>query len=500
MPVENASVEGNEEGEEDKGEEDEGEEDEGEEDDGDEEEDDGHDATRDALLHPAPPSTEGQSTVHVESKAVIAMYRLMRKPSWTNNGMHWARDVLHPPAFEDEPAPEPRTPSGNVIWKHVIFLKRLYRSAPSVRRLARQNDFLRQKHDEARRAIAKIRAEVQGIRRKHERLLQDDKRKLELIRLRDDLINWIIPSLVILLREFFFLGCSGEEDKDGYWGLPSEGGEFTATTLTVLGRITGWIYLLAESIRDEAQLSRPKRPDQGNDESSTAADNLPYDRLVKRAEERMKLYDLAKQFRMAVNDALAELDEKAAEAAGRLKEKEERFRQVQAEREQEAREAEEKRQRHYEIMRADAQRAREEPYAGIDPLSLLWIKRQEEDRKREAKRQRGAERERMGSPQLDSGVFGDESPVRQARDERRRGKQPAFVLHDDGYRGRMWTEYEIEWLGDRLEEGGVPDYESWAKELRCKVEDVKAEADRQRQLMRDLARKKGKRAPAWALA
>ncbi|KAB5583314.1 hypothetical protein GE09DRAFT_1078427, partial [Coniochaeta sp. 2T2.1] len=483
------------------GEEDEGEEDEGEEDEGDEEVDDGHDAARDSLLHPAPSSTEGQSAFHVDSKAVIAMYSLMRKPSWTNNGMHWARDVLHPQAAEGERAPEPRTSSGKVIQKHVIFLKRLYGSAPSVRRLSRQNNFLRQKHDETRRAIAKIRAEVQGIRGKHERLLQGDKKKLELIRLRDDLINWIIPLLVILLREFFFLGCSGAEDKDGYWALPSEGGEFTATTLTVLRRITGWIYLLAESIRDEAQLSWPKGPDQGDDESSTAADKLPYNRLVKRAEERMKLYDLAKQFRIAVNDALAVLDEEAAEAAGRLQEKEERFRQVQTEREQEAREAEEKRQRHYEIMRADAQRAREEPYAGIDPLSLLWIKRQEEDRKREAERQREqAERERMGSPQLDSGVFGDESPVRQARDERRRGKQPAFVLYDDGYRGRMWTEYEIDWLGDRLEEGGVPDYESWAKELRCKVEDVKAEADRQRQLMRSLARKKGKSAPAWALA
>ncbi|OIW24811.1 hypothetical protein CONLIGDRAFT_69188 [Coniochaeta ligniaria NRRL 30616] len=460
---------------------------------------------RDSLFHQAPSTTEGQLTVHVRSKEVRSMYNLMGRKGWTAYGRSWAKDLSQPATLKH--AGLPATSFGLKIHKFVVFLRSEYQTAPQVRHVARQNTFLQEKSKKTEKAVVEITRLVEKIRNQYHTVVEgnDDGNGL---RLRDvmkkDLIQCIIPLLVLLLREFFFLGGSSldaEDDRE----LPEKGGDFTSTTLQFLVRASGWISRLAPIIRREAELSgfAPSSDDEEEEPPKSTAGkktkSLPRQKFEERAKQRILLDDIAHQLHRTLTSALAQLDEDANREA-RRKARLERADEVKAEKEQEERDARMKSQRGWEAMCTSTQRLRD----GIGPVSSMWVKAQQLDEKRAAERQRElAERERMGSPHL--GGFFDEFPFRAAGHGQSEASlyppeaRPVAATEDHVSTAKRWTIVESQWLLGKLKEGLRPDYDSWAEALGRRVDEVKQEVYLLKLSARKLAEERRKTAPAWAL-
>ncbi|KAH8904413.1 hypothetical protein BR93DRAFT_930454 [Coniochaeta sp. PMI_546] len=458
----------------------------------------GNDDAGDRHLHQVPPTTETQLTVHVRSKEIRSMCTLMGREGWTAHRKDWAKNVSDPATLEN--GGHPVTSFGRKICKLVLSLQELYESAPRAPQIARQNAFLQEKKETTEKAIAAITQIVDNIYKKYYAHVQGDDSGIEM-RLTDaltkDMTQYIIPFLVLLFREFFFLGGNSLDTKDNP-ELPVKGGDFSSTTLRLLLRTVGWIYRLAPIIKRETELDKYSSEEEGGHPKSTATEKSGERQIFEKRVNRIALYDIARDSLRTIAQALAELDELVNREA-RRKAKMERAEELKAEKEQEAREARLKSQKRWEAMCASTQRLRD----GIGPVSNMWVEAQQLEMKRAAERQRElAERERMGSPQL--GGFFDESPVRDARHGRSAAAlfspqdRPVATAEDSVPTAKKWTTVESQWLLGKLKEGLQPEYNSWAEALGRRVDEVRQEAHLLKVSARSLARDKGRKVPAWA--
>lgn len=459
---------------------------------------------RDSLFHQAPSITEGQFTVQVPSKEIRSICHLMGQEGWTSKHNSWVK--CRGPS---------KSSSGKDLVTDALRLREEYRTAPQAWDLARQNTFLQGKAELTEEHLAAITRHVDQICRKCNATIQGANKKKaarERGSLKGDLTKVVIPLLVLLLREFFFLG-STSQDEEGNRTFPGKGGIFTATTLQFLIRTVGWITRLAPIVRREAELSGTQATSSDDEEGQNmpSPGKDPLDPVRERAAEKTRhqiaLDEKVGRLSRSLWDALDELDEKANRAA-RRKERIEREAETKAERDAEAREAREKSQRQYEAMVASTQRFREGP----GPLSELWIKDQalaaeraaESQREMAERRRELAEREREGSPQLGSGVF-DESPARQPtrRDRREETFPPIDRLTPARRNGastaRPWRVEETKALLGLLKEGGPPDYHTWAEAMGRRVDEVRQEAKLLTISARGLAKDKGYNVPRWAV-
>lgn len=475
---------------------------EGEEADEAEEEDSDHDDAQDVDSRPAPSTAASQLTVHVRSEDVRSMSSLMGRKSWTAYGKRWAEDISHPAALKNEGLPA--TKFGQSILQLVVFLRSILKIAPEVRHVAMQNTFLQEKQKKTEKAILEITRFVDNICTRYKAVEGGKSRKeaREQADLQKDLIQCIIPLLVLLLREFFFLG-GNSLDTEGDREPPQKGGDFTSTTLELLSRTTGWIRRLAAIVRRESELDdfSPSSDEEEEDPKSPAAKkqhtSVRRRRFEERAKQRIALEEIARQLNRTITKASAQLEEEIDKEA-RRKARMERAEEVKAEREREERDARVKSQRRWEAMCVSTQRLRD----GLGPVSSMWVKAQQLEEKIAEERQRElAERERFGSPLL--GGFFDEPPVR--AHHRSRNEESLFPREDRSAAaaeahvptGKLWTEVESQWLLGKLKEGIHHDYDSWAEALGRRVDEVRQEAHLLKVAATSLAKDQRKAPPAW---
>ena len=503
---------------------------------------------------PVPDSSPSiQSTVQVPSKDVKSLCYLMGTKAWTARGRGWARVLSDPKTLKHEPPPT--TPFAKKVLQLVVVLRKDYRKAPQA--LSKQKLFLQEREERTEKAFAEI---THHIDQKYEEFYaaieRDDKNQVKRSHLlKADILEWVIPILVLLLRDFFLLGGSSE-DSHGDRALPEKAGSFTARTLQLLRRTASRICHLAAIIRHDTEMSEPRPASDDDDEEGevqlVSHAREPRDILRKKLDERTKqrisVDDTVRRFLVTLSKAKDKLDEdfheelrqkermereteekaekarKEREALERRRERQKRAEEEQAARQLAERAARERRQRRAEEEMARRRREEEEDLAKrqrryeafclatqrlrdeIEPASSMSVTRRREEngasRLAAAGKSDLADRGRMRSPDL--GFF-DEAPRVHHHTRQVHGHELSPLPWDDGHdseedsvAARLWLEEESLWLLKKLRQAHEPNYDSWAEALERSVGDVRQEAARLKKAVRKGAAEARKRVPAWA--
>lgn len=473
---------------------------------------------QESIPHVTLSTTEVETTVQVPSKEVRSMCDLMGKKGWTARGRSWASELSHPRTLQSEGLPN--TQFGQKVCKLVAVMRKDYRTAPQVYNAATQKSFLREKAERTEKAIAEISQHIDKTYDRYYKAIEGGgNRNVVALKdvLRGDVIQCVIPLLVLLLRDFFFLGGSSV-DKNGDRALPEKEGEFTATTLQLLKRTTSWIVRLAAIIKRETELSafEPTSDEEEEQVKSPARRKPDTVRRMRqeRAKQRIDFEEHARQLSRALSKASDGLDEVANREA-RRRAMVERAVERKAQKEREEKEGQETKRRRLAAMCASMQRLRDD----IGPVSSMWVRAQqlEESRARQdtaasvrmsvrpADGQRGpAGREQTHSPDL--GGFFDEAQVYHPEPQVYHHEPTpasskvgyAAVIEEPVQTSRPWAIVESQWLLRKLKEGGQPDYDSWAEALGRRVDEVRQEVHLLKLSTRSLAEEAGKKPPLWA--
>jgi hypothetical protein len=370
--------------------------------------------------------------------------------------------------------------------KLLLFARNIYRGAPSIRDPSRQNGFLQEKSEKTETAMARIHELVDRVcgvfmaaSGATDGLIEERRQKA----VEQDLIDCIIPLLVLLLREFFFLG-GASIDPDGERTLPDKEGTFTVQTLNLLKRTSGLIRRLAEVIRRETELrgieTSSDDEDANGEHPKSASKRYPsirQQRAQKKARERADLEDMVRRFLRTLKEASARLEEAASEEA-RLRARAERAAELKAEKEREEQEDEKMRRKRFEAMCVSTQQLRKAP----DPVSQMWFDRLEAEEKRRRELAELAERERMGSPQL--GTFFEESSREYSAPPDRRAP--------------LEREERRELLGLVKEHYANPGYDAWARSFGRDLDIIRGEVKYLKVACKNEARARRKPVPDWA--
>ncbi|KAK3402207.1 hypothetical protein B0T20DRAFT_346824 [Sordaria brevicollis] len=217
-----------------------------------EEDDEPSRAPADPELFQAPDILDDPYEVEIKGSAISWLRALMGGIDWTGlkNDGNWARTIIEP--YRNGTGEETATKEVRDLCGRLYSLKVLLDQAPRTRTAShfQQNKYLRsvQRYlTEDMMQIGKRFAQVEQYLVSN--LVGDHKHRHQV---RQDLFEYGIPMLVLVLSSAYCLGRRGEgDDADRDYEQPTRfpsSGMFTTTRIQYLVRITGWIKHLSTKL------------------------------------------------------------------------------------------------------------------------------------------------------------------------------------------------------------------------------------------------------------
>lgn len=454
---------------------------------------------------------------------VRSMMMDMASRNWTGHGKGWMEEELDKVSFD---GPTNATVLG--CWEYLVNLRRKWARTPRYPKVAEQYRFAQQESDTTRKETETILSSINEICKQ---LVQEGNRDDREI-LQKEVIEFIVPWLVLLLRQFALLGGSTEK-VEGRRQVPDVG-TFIEPAVQLLAHVCRWLLHIHNSLARNINLELEAWAE------SSGPSNQPT--RVQVAGKRLKLHSAIAEFKDQVRKALEYFKTIREEPIRRAKIAQ-REAEVSLKKEQEEEAERKRRQARAEAMRKSNERLRQAP----DPLVEKWLKKVEGEKQIArfiadqqlglVQQQRAVQRQQPalprktvqqdefdgyfssspGPPQLGAGS----SAVRQSGDTVHRGQRQtiptrqtarsAFLLSVDDDDGqcvagpstRKWEPEEDEFLiAELISHSGQQlrpnDYKLWAQVLDREVSEVQIEVTRLKVAARMVAEQRGLRIPQWA--
>lgn len=227
----------------------------------------------DSILLEPPSIIDPTQEIALTGGRIAKMYKLMGKSGWTNNGAGWEKDFRldrvsqTPIQISSHDAP-PSTKIGKRCWVHLVFLENLIRRMPKFNGgeeseddngLRAQNTYIQEHESQVKNSVMTVNQFVVKICEKRLGVLSDSsdeandniERRHAMV---DDLVRFLVPKLVCILREAFAVGGVEKDDIGS-----GSSGFFSCSTLDFLVRTAGWIWRLSRALDNEL-LWRPRGP------------------------------------------------------------------------------------------------------------------------------------------------------------------------------------------------------------------------------------------------
>ncbi|RKU44858.1 hypothetical protein DL546_006149 [Coniochaeta pulveracea] len=460
-------------------------------------------------------------TVEIPLVTVRSMMMDMASKNWTGHGRRWMEEALDAVSFDG-----PTNATVQECWECLIDLRRKWAKVPRYPKLARQYLFAQQEADATRKDTKSVLSLISEV---CEQLVQEQDRGNRET-LQHDVVNFIVPWLVVLLRQFALLG--GSTKKEGGQRQLPDVGTFIEPAVQLLAHACRWLQYINTALANVIN----------SDLEAWAENKGPTMSLltVNVAERRLGLISKITDFKEQVHKALEYFKDVREEPIRRAKIAQ-REAEIRLKKEQEEEAERQRREARAEAMRKSNERLRQAP----DPMVEKWHRKVEHEEQlarflagqttfvstqravphHQPVQGKAVQRDEFdgyfssspGSPRSGGGPAAprrDGDAVRQARHgivstpQLARAEPPLFIGNDDGQSvagpsARKWEPEEDEFLIAELQSrSGRPlrsnDFRLWAEVLDREVSEIQREVTRLKVATRMVAEERGMRIPPWA--
>jgi hypothetical protein len=490
----------------------------------------GHSVTVPSIIAPtrdtaAVPGTQGASIgphSRIPLVKVRSMMMDMASKNWTGGGKRWMEDKLDKVSFDG-----PVNATVQECYECLVNVRRRWAKAPRHPNLGKQHLFAQQESEATRKDTETILSLILEICKQ----LVQEKDRTSRETLQKEVIEFIVPWLIMLLRQFALLGGSTEK-IDGQRQLPDVG-TFSEPAVQLLAHVCRWLLHIHSSLARNIDLEL----------EAWAENRRPsiFSTRVQVAEKQLRLNSAITAFKDQVRKALVYFKDIREEPIRRAKIAK-REAEIRLKKEQEEEAERKRRQARAEAMRKSNERLRQAP----DPLVEKWyrkvqgeeqitrfiasqqlapVQRQEVVQQQQpAVQRKAAQRDEydgyfsspLGSPQLGGGLSAPRQPsdlVHRRQHEANPTRQLArssspLSLDDDGHSvagpsTRKWDPEEDEFLIAELKShSGDPlrpkDFRLWAQVLDREVSEIQLEVTRLKAATRTVVELRRMRIPPWA--